>query len=79
VTDGHLPYPYGRETTGYEVTNLNDTVAKAKRSVPTYWQNPTRRMTELQCSSNFPEGTSPKFMRSGNRMAEPTATHQGRT
>jgi hypothetical protein len=30
VTDGHLPYPYGRETTGYEVTNLTDTLAKAK-------------------------------------------------
>lgn len=30
VTDGHLPYPYGRETTGYEVTNLADTLAKAK-------------------------------------------------
>jgi predicted enzyme related to lactoylglutathione lyase len=30
VTDGHLPYPYGRETTGYEVTNLTDTVTKAK-------------------------------------------------
>ena len=30
VTDGHLPYPYGREMTGYEVTNLADTVAKAK-------------------------------------------------
>src|SRR5215471_9704599 len=30
VTDGHLPYPYGREMTGYEVTNLSDTIAKAK-------------------------------------------------
>jgi hypothetical protein len=30
VTDGHLPYPYGRETTGYEVPNLGDTLAKAK-------------------------------------------------
>jgi predicted enzyme related to lactoylglutathione lyase len=30
VTDGHLPYPYGRETTGYEVTNLVETLAKAK-------------------------------------------------
>jgi len=29
VTDGHLPYPYGRELTGYEVTNLKDTLAKA--------------------------------------------------
>jgi hypothetical protein len=30
VTDGHLPYPYGRETAGYEVANLADTLAKAK-------------------------------------------------
>jgi predicted enzyme related to lactoylglutathione lyase len=30
VTNGHLPYPYGRETTGYEVTNLAETLAKAK-------------------------------------------------
>jgi hypothetical protein len=30
VTDGHLPYPYGREITGYEVSNLTDTIAKAK-------------------------------------------------
>jgi hypothetical protein len=30
VTDGHLPYPYGRENTGYEVANLADTLAKAK-------------------------------------------------
>lgn len=30
VTDGHLPYPYGREMTGYEVLNLIDTLAKAK-------------------------------------------------
>ena len=30
VTDGHLPYPYGREMTGYEVTSLSDTITKAK-------------------------------------------------
>jgi hypothetical protein len=30
VTDGHLPYPYGRETTGYEVTSLTETLTKAK-------------------------------------------------
>jgi hypothetical protein len=32
VTDGHLPYPFGRETTGYEVANLVDTLAKARAS-----------------------------------------------
>jgi len=35
VTDGHLPYPYGRELTGYEVTNLSDTLAKAKAGAVT--------------------------------------------
>src|ERR1700688_4554286 len=30
ATDGHLPYPYGREITGYEVANLSDTLTKAK-------------------------------------------------
>ncbi|WP_232820916.1 glyoxalase [Dyella sp. C11] len=30
VTDGHLPYPYGHELTGYEVTSVADTLAKAK-------------------------------------------------
>jgi predicted enzyme related to lactoylglutathione lyase len=29
VTDGHLPYPYGRETTGYEVDDLAATLEKA--------------------------------------------------
>ena len=30
ITDGHLPYPYGRELTGYEVPSLADTLTKAK-------------------------------------------------
>jgi hypothetical protein len=30
VTDGHLPYPYGRETTGYEVDDLAAALEKAK-------------------------------------------------
>ena len=29
VTDGALPYPYGHETTGYEVADLPDTLRKA--------------------------------------------------
>jgi predicted enzyme related to lactoylglutathione lyase len=44
VTDGHLPYPYGRETTGYEVASVADTLAKAKAAgfvvlVPPYISN----------------------------------------
>jgi len=30
ITNGHLPYPYGREMSGYEVANLADTLTKAK-------------------------------------------------
>lgn len=30
VTDGHLPYPYGREITGYEVPDLGITLTKAR-------------------------------------------------
>src|SRR6266478_4162168 len=30
VTDGHLPYPYGREVTGYQVASIGDTLSKAK-------------------------------------------------
>jgi predicted enzyme related to lactoylglutathione lyase len=30
VTDGHLPYPYGRELTGYETLDLDTTLAQAK-------------------------------------------------
>jgi hypothetical protein len=41
VTDGHIPYPYGHETTGYEVSDLTDTIAKAEAAgvkilVPSY-------------------------------------------
>src|SRR3984885_14481448 len=32
VTEGHLPIPYGRELTGYEVANLKGTLAKATAS-----------------------------------------------
>jgi hypothetical protein len=44
VTDGHLPYPYGREFTGYEVADLNTTLEKAKAAgvevvVPPYKTN----------------------------------------
>jgi len=44
VTDGHLPYPYGREFTGYEVADLSITLEKAKAAgvevlVPPYRTN----------------------------------------
>jgi predicted enzyme related to lactoylglutathione lyase len=41
VTDGHLPYPYGHEMMGYEVSDLAATLAKARAAgvqvlVPSY-------------------------------------------
>jgi hypothetical protein len=40
VTDGQLPYPYGRETSGYEVANLADTISKAKAAGATILVDP---------------------------------------
>jgi hypothetical protein len=42
VTDGHLPYPFGLETMGYEVTDVGETLIKAKTSgasvlVDSFW------------------------------------------
>jgi hypothetical protein len=41
VTDGHLPYPFGRETTGYDVTRIDQTLAKAKAAGATVQSGPT--------------------------------------
>jgi predicted enzyme related to lactoylglutathione lyase len=32
VTDGHLPFPYGHETMGYEVADVSETLTKAQAS-----------------------------------------------
>lgn len=32
VTDGHLPFPFGHESTGYEVRNLSATLSRARAS-----------------------------------------------
>jgi hypothetical protein len=40
ATDGHLPYPYGLELTGYEVENLADTLDRAKAAGATLLSGP---------------------------------------
>ncbi len=40
VTDGRLPYPFGREITGYEVRELGATLAKAKAAGATILSAP---------------------------------------
>ena len=41
VTDGHLPYPYGHELTGYEVEKLSETLVKAKAAGATVLAGPS--------------------------------------
>jgi hypothetical protein len=56
VTDGHLPYPYGRETTGYEVTNLTETLAKAKAAGVTVLVSPYQTKEREAAVVQFPGG-----------------------
>jgi hypothetical protein len=56
VTDGHLPYPYGRELTGYEVTNLGETVAKAKAAGATVLVPPYTADGREAAMVEFPGG-----------------------
>ena len=56
VTDGQLPYPYGRELTGYEVTDLNETLAKAKSAGVTVLVEPYRSSDRESAMVEFPGG-----------------------
>ena len=56
VTDGHLPYPYGRELTGYEVTNLDETLAKAKSAGVTVLVEPYESGDRGSAMVLFPGG-----------------------
>ena len=56
VSDGHLPYPYGRELTGYEVKDLDDTLAKAKASGATVLVEPFATDHRQSAMVQFPGG-----------------------
>jgi hypothetical protein len=56
VTDGHLPYPYGREITGYEVTNLSDTLSKAKAAGVAVLVDPYKADDRNAAMVQFPGG-----------------------
>ncbi len=56
VTDGHLPYPYGREVTGYEVANLNETLQKAKAAGVTVLVEPYSFGDRHAAMVQFPGG-----------------------
>jgi predicted enzyme related to lactoylglutathione lyase len=56
ATDGHLPYPYGRELTGYEVANLTDTLTKAAASGATVLVEPFTSDGRTSAIVQFPGG-----------------------
>ncbi|MBR1219069.1 glyoxalase [Bradyrhizobium sp. U87765 SZCCT0131] len=55
-TDGHLPYPYGREMTGYEVTNLAETLDKARAAGVTVLVEPYTADHRQAAVVQFPGG-----------------------
>jgi len=56
VTDGHLPYPYGKEMTGYEVANLSETLKKAKAAGVTVLVEPYSFGDRRAAMIQFPGG-----------------------
>jgi predicted enzyme related to lactoylglutathione lyase len=56
VSDGHLPYPYGRELTGYEVSDLADTLNKAKAAGATVLVEPYTADGRQAAMVAFPGG-----------------------
>jgi hypothetical protein len=56
VSDGHLPYPFGREMTGYEVTNLPETIAKAQAAGVTVLVKPYVAEHREAAMLQFPGG-----------------------
>jgi predicted enzyme related to lactoylglutathione lyase len=56
VTDGHLPYPYGVEMTGYEVANLTMTLDKAKAAGATVLIEPYTADHRTAALVQFPGG-----------------------
>jgi predicted enzyme related to lactoylglutathione lyase len=56
VTDGHVPYPYGREITGYEVHDLAETLARAKAAGVTVVVEPYSTGDRTAAMVQFPGG-----------------------
>lgn len=56
VTDGHLPYPYGRETTGYEVDDLAATLEKAASLGAKVLVSPLNAHGRMSAMVQFPGG-----------------------
>jgi hypothetical protein len=56
ITDGHLPWPYGRETTGYEVDDLDSTLVRAKAAGAVVIVTPCASQDRRSAMVQFPGG-----------------------
>lgn len=77
VTDGHLPYPYGRELTGYEVTDLKDTLAKGKSAGVSILVAPYTTKDRSAAIIQFPGGYIAEI-HSLAGTEKPSTVHEGR-
>jgi len=75
VTDGHLPYPYGHETTGYEVSDLAATLAKAKAAGVEVLVPPTLPTSAQQPWCNSQVDTLLRSTRSPANRTDVEQTH----
>jgi hypothetical protein len=66
VTDGHLPYPYGIETTGYAVDNVATTLTKAKAAHAVVLTGPYKANGFEAAMLKFPGGYVAEVHASGN-------------
>ena len=56
ATDGHLPYPFGHDICGYEVSDLNETLSKAKSHGATVLVEPVELTDRRTAVVQFPGG-----------------------
>jgi hypothetical protein len=56
ISDGHLPYPYGRELMGYEVADLAGTLEKARANGATVLFAPSPSRDRQAAMVQFPGG-----------------------
>src|SRR5262249_16944078 len=56
VNNGHLPYPFGRDITGYRGTDLDETLAKATAAGATVLWGPYEGEGRASAMVRFPGG-----------------------
>jgi predicted enzyme related to lactoylglutathione lyase len=68
VTDGHLPYPFGLETTGYDVQDLTATLEKAKAARVKILVMPYAAQDRSTAMVQFPGGYIAEIHSPANRQ-----------